>query len=51
MIDLSKLTHAELMAKNAQDKKAIEEAPDRISRLMAKESAKHTLLEWLKRNG
>jgi len=35
MTDLSKLTHAELMAKNAQDKKAIEEAPDRISRLMA----------------
>ena len=34
MTDLSKLTHAELMAKNAQDKKAIEEAPDRISRLI-----------------
>jgi hypothetical protein len=51
MTDLSKLSHAELMAKNAREKKAIEEAPDRLSRLMARESAKETLKEWLKRNG
>jgi hypothetical protein len=51
MTDLSKLTHAELKAQGAKDRKAIEEAPDRLSRLMAKEQAKHTLLEWLKRNG
>jgi len=51
MTDLSKLSHAELMAKNARDKKAIDEAPDRLSRLMARESAKETLKEWLKRHG
>jgi hypothetical protein len=51
MTDLSKMSHAELNAQSARDKKAIEEAPDRLSRLMAKENAKLTLLEWLKRNG
>jgi len=35
MTDLSKLTHAELKAQGAKDRKAIEEAPDRLSRLMA----------------
>ena len=45
------MTHAELKAQSARDKKAIDEAPDRLSRLMAKENAKQTLLEWLRRNG
>jgi hypothetical protein len=51
MTDLSKLSHAELNARSAKHKKAIEEAPDRRSRLIAMEDAKKTLLEWLKRNG
>ena len=51
MTDLSKMSHAELKAQSARDKKTIDEAPDRLSRLMAKENAKLTLLEWLKRNG
>jgi hypothetical protein len=51
MTDLSKMSHAELKAQSARDKKAIDEAPDRLSRLMAKENAKQTLLEWLRRNG
>ena len=51
MTDLSKMSHAELKAQSARDKKTIDEAPDRLSRLMAKENAKQTLLEWLRRNG
>ena len=51
MTDLSKMSHAELKTQSVRDKKAIDEAPDRLSRLMAAENAKQTLLEWLRRNG